>query len=56
MLINYVKLFIGVFMKTGRLGPPGCGAQADLEDGAPKGWCPGELFCGSGRSYVFRLI
>ena len=55
MLINCVKLSVGIFMKTGRLGAKGVaprliwqdgrprgGAQVNLEGWAPKGWRPGD--------------
>ena len=41
------------FSESREAGCPGCGAQVDFGRRAPKGWRPGELFCGSSRFRVF---
>ena len=37
MLINCVKLSVGVFMKTGRLGAQGVAPRLIWQDGRPRG-------------------
>ena len=37
MLINCVKLLVGVFMKTGRLGAKGVAPRLIWQDGRPRG-------------------
>ena len=37
MLINCVKLSVGVFMKTGRLGTQGVAPRLIWQDGRPRG-------------------
>ena len=56
MIINCVKLLVGIFMKTGRLGAKGVAPRLIWQDGRPRGGAQMNCFVLRVGSVFFKLI